>query len=285
MDLLVEPFGYTFFVRAAVAGVLVGGMCGALSVFIVLRRMSYIGHGLSHAVVGGVAIALALDLGLYVGAVASTVVAAVLVDRVGRRRGLHADASIGIVTTALFALGVLVVSRLPVRVNLDAMLFGNILAVTTQDLLVSGGVALGLGLVLLRWWKTLVAVTFDPDVSRVHGIRTAATELSFNLLVAAVVVASIRVLGVLLIAAAVVIPGAIGRLVSRSIGTILAVAVGVGVGTAVVGLFASFHLNVPSGPSIVLVGAVAFVLTYGTTAAVSAGRLRQVRLATRESTT
>ncbi|GGI08312.1 metal ABC transporter permease [Egicoccus halophilus] len=279
MTLLTEPFAYAFFTRAVVAGVLVGAMCGALSVFVVLRRMSYIGHGLSHAVVGGVAVAVALDRSLYLGAAVATVISALLIDRVARRRGLHADASIGIVTTAIFALGVLVVSLVPVRVNLEAVLFGNVLGVTRADLFVAGGVGTALLLVLLRWWKVFVGVTFDPQVSRVHGVPTQAVELAFNLLVAAVVVASIRVLGVLLIAAAVVIPGALSRLVSRSIGAMALLAVATGVLASLVGLYGSFHLNVPSGPAIVLVGAVAFLATYLATSLAARRRVRRARVA------
>ena len=112
-----EPFAYAFFARAMLAGVLIGGMCGALSVFVVLRRMSYIGHGLAHSVLGGVAVAIALGYDPYVGAVAATLLSALLIDRVTRRRGLHADAAIGIVTTAIFAAGVATLSVLPVGVN------------------------------------------------------------------------------------------------------------------------------------------------------------------------
>ncbi|MFA9429422.1 metal ABC transporter permease [Egicoccus sp. AB-alg2] len=281
MDVLTEPFAYAFFTRAAVAGVLVGALCGALSIFVVLRRMSYIGHGLAHAVLGGVAVAVALDVDLYLGALAATLLSALLIDRVSRRRGLHADASIGIVTTAIFALGILVVSVVPVRVNLEALLFGNILGVAAQDLAVAGGIGVLLAGALFLGWKTLVAVTFDPQVSRVHGVRTTWVELGFNLLTAAVVVASVRVLGVLLIAAAVVIPGALARLVSRSIGTMLAIAVGVGVAAAIAGLYVSFHANVASGPSIVLTGALAFGVAYAATSATARLRTRRARVAAR----
>lgn len=263
---LAEPFAYAFFARALVAGVLIGAMCGALSVFVVLRRMSYIGHGLAHAVLGGVAVGVALGLDLYLGALAATVLAALLIDRVGRRPGLHADAAIGIVTTALFAIGVAVLSITPSRVNLEGLLFGNVLGVARADLVVVGVVAVAFAGLLVVRYKALVAVTFDPVVAAVHGLPVGRLEVVFNLATAAVVVASVRVLGVLLIAAAVVIPAAVGRLLTRSFGALLAWGVAVGVGSAVVGLYASFHVNVPSGPTIVLTGAAAFVLAYAVTA-------------------
>lgn len=290
--LLTEPFAYAFFARAMVAGVLVGAMCGALSVFVVLRRMSYVGHGLAHAVLGGVAVGVALGVGfregdraglgadLYIGAIAATIVAALLIDRITRRRGLHADAAIGIVTTAIFAIGVAVLAIVPTRVNIEAVLFGNILGVNRVDLAVAAGVGAVFLVVLVTLYKRLVFTTFDPEVAAVHGVRTGTIELMFSLLTAAVVVASVRVLGVLLIAAAVVIPGATARLLTRSLGPMLVLATVLGVASSVVGLYASFHVNVPSGPTIVLTGAAGFVVAFAASAAVSRRRLVRARLAT-----
>jgi ABC-type Mn2+/Zn2+ transport system permease subunit len=264
---LTDPFAYAFFGRAMLAGVLIGAMCGALSVFIVLRRMSYIGHGLAHAVLGGVAVGVVLGQDLYVGAIIATLLAALLIDRISRRRGLHADASIGIVTTAIFAIGVATLSLAPARVNIEAVLFGNILGVGRVDLLVASGVGAAFLVVLLVAYKSLVFTTFDPEVAAVHGVRVGTSELLFNLLTAAVVVASVRVLGVLLIAAAVVVPGAFARLVSRSLGVMLAIATGVGVASSVVGLYASYHADVPSGPAIVLTATAFFLVAFVVTAA------------------
>jgi ABC-type Mn2+/Zn2+ transport system permease subunit len=264
--LLLDPFAYAFFARAMVAGILVGAMCGALSSFVVLRRMSYIGHGLAHAVLGGVGVGVAFGVDLYVGAAAATVLSALLIDRVARRRGLHADAAIGIVTTAIFAIGVATLSILPTRVNIEALLFGNILGVDRTDLVVAAVIAVGFAVVLLALYKPLVLTTFDPEVAAVHGVRTGVVELVFSLTTAAVVVASVRVLGVLLIAAAVVVPAAAARLVTRSFGVMLVVATAIGVGSSVVGLYTSFHVNVPSGPTIVLAGSAVFTVAFLATA-------------------
>jgi ABC-type Mn2+/Zn2+ transport system permease subunit len=275
---LLEPFQYAFFGRAMVAGVLIGAMCGALSVFVVLRRMSYIGHGLAHSVLGGVAVGVAFGLDLYVGAVAATVLSALLIDRVTRRRGLHADAAIGIVTTAIFAIGVGTLSIVPTRINVEALLFGNILGVDRTDLLVAAGVGAVFLVVLFGLYKRLVFTTFDPEVAGVHGVPTGLIELMFSLITAAVVVASVRVLGVLLIAAAVVIPAAIARLVARSFGATLWLATGIGTVSSVVGLYGSFYVDVPSGPTIVLTGALLFVMVFGVTAlTANAGRRRATR--------
>lgn len=261
MSWFVEPLGYGFFVRALAAGALIGAMCGAVSVFVVLRRMSYIGHGLAHSVLGGVAVGAALGYHLYVGAVVATLVAALLIDRVARQQGLHADAAIGIVTTAMFAAGVAVVSMTTgAGAGIEALLFGSILSVTRVDLAVAAGVAAVFAAVLFAYYKPLVFVTFDPDVAAVQGVRAGVVEVAFNLLTAGVIIASVRVLGVLLVAAAVVIPAALARLVTRSFALMLLIATGVGVASSVVGLYASFHAGIPSGPAIVLTGAGLFAV-------------------------
>ena len=281
IDWLVDPFAYAFFARAMLAGVLIGALCGALSVFVVLRRMSYIGHGLAHSVLGGVAVGMAFGYGLYPGAIAATLLSALLIDRVTRRRGLHADAAIGIVTTAIFAAGVATLSVLPVRVNVEAVLFGNILGVTRIDILVATAVGAVFAGALFAFYKPLVFVTFDREVAAVHGVRTGAVEVAFNLLTAAGVVASVRVLGVLLIAAAVVIPAALARLVSHSFGRMLALATAVGVVTSSAGLYASYYVNVPSGPAIVLIGALLFTVVFAGSALSARRRLQRARHASR----
>jgi ABC-type Mn2+/Zn2+ transport system permease subunit len=280
VSVLTEPLAYAFFTRALLAAALVGATCGALSTFVVLRRMSYIGHGLAHSVLGGVAVGAALGYGIYPGAVVATLVSAVLIDRVARQRGLHADAAIGIVTTAMFAIGIVAVSvSATPGVNTEAILFGNVLGVGSIDLWLTGGVAAGLGLLLFLAYKPLLFVTFDPEVAGTSGVAAGRYELLINLVTAAVVIASVRVLGVLLVAAAVVIPGSLARLVTRSFPVMLVVGTVVGTAAGVTGLYASFHLDVPSGASIVLAASAMFAVTLGATALTGRTALRRARSA------
>jgi ABC-type Mn2+/Zn2+ transport system permease subunit len=270
---LLEPFAYGFFLRALTAGVLVGALCGAVGVLVVLRRMSYIGHGLSHSVLGGVAVALAAGVDLYLGAAAATVLSALLIHRIALARGLHSDAAIGIVTTAMFAAGVVVVSTTGAgRMSTEALLFGDVLGVTRTDLLVVGGTALVVLGLLLAFAKPLLLVTFDPAVAPAHGVRVGLVELLFNLLVAAAIIVSVRVLGVLLIAAAVVVPAAAARLLVGSLGRLFVLSTAFGVAASVIGLYASFHVNVPSGATIVLTATALFGLAWA--AAAVRGRRR-----------
>jgi manganese/iron transport system permease protein/iron/zinc/copper transport system permease protein len=261
-DLLLTPLGYQFFQRALIAGSVIGALCGAMSVPVTLRRMSYIGHGLAHSVIGGVAVGVALGINLYAGAIFATVVAALLIDRVARREGVHIDAAIGIVTTAAFALGIVVLALVPSRVNLEAVLFGNLLGVTTEDLMLALSVTAVTAVILFTGYKRGIFTLFDVDVARAHGINVNATILTVNLLTAAVVVASVRVLGALLIAAAIVLPAATARLVTRRFARFSLLAIAIGTLTAIIGLYASFHLDIPSGPAVVLSGTLFFTLAY-----------------------
>jgi ABC-type Mn2+/Zn2+ transport system permease subunit len=217
---------------------------------VVLRRMSYIGQGLSQSVLGGVAPAVLSDIDPYLGAVAATVVAGLLISYVGRQHGVRPDAAIGIVSTTMFAGGVALVSANRDRaVNLTDLLFGNILGVTGSDL-------------------ALVAVVDGPAASA-HGVRAATVEMAFTIALAAAVVVSIRIVGVLLIAAVIVIPASTARIFGRSLGPLVAVAACLGMAASVVGMFASFHLEIASGPAIVLASSTGFagVLVASTIAA------------------
>ncbi|MEX2533521.1 MAG: metal ABC transporter permease [Nitriliruptoraceae bacterium] len=261
-ELLLTPLGYQFFQRALVAGIVIGALCGAMSVPVTLRRMSYIGHGLAHSVIGGVAIGVAFGVNLYIGATVATVTAALLIDRVSRRAGVHIDAAIGIVTTAAFALGIVVLALVPSQINLEAVLFGNLLGVTQGDLTLAGTVSAVTVTILFVGYKRGIFTLFDEDVARAHGVNVNATILTINLLTAAVVVASVRVLGALLIAAAIVLPAATAQLVTRRFASFSLLAVATGTVTAIIGLYASFHFDIPSGPAVVLAGTVLFTLAY-----------------------
>lgn len=279
MDLILEPFEYQFFSKALIAGVLVGAMCGALGVFVVLRRMSYIGQGLSQSVLGGVAPAAIAGIDPYLGAVAATLTTGLLIHYVGRQHGVRPDAAIGIVSTTMFAAGVALVSVNRDRaVNLTDLLFGNILGVTTTDIMlvsVVAAVMVGLGFV---FYKTLTFTVVDPAGAAAHGVRAATIELAFTVALAAVVVVSIRIVGVLLIAAVIVIPASTARLVNKSFGPLIAVSAALGVVAAAVGLFVSFHVDVASGPAIVLSSSVMFGATLLVTSASGALVIRRTRL-------
>ncbi|MDP8924732.1 MAG: metal ABC transporter permease [Chloroflexota bacterium] len=264
MNVLLEPWRYDFFVRGMLAATLVGGLCGLIGVYIVLRRMSYIGHGLSHAVFGGAVASYVMQVNFYVGAGLWGFVAALLISGLSRKRQIGADAAIGIITTASFALGVALISQYRrFTRNFEAALFGNILGVTDQDLLVIAGVCVVTVALVFLLYKPLLFVTFDPDVAPIYGIRSTWIEVIFSLMLAGAVIASMQTLGVTLIAAAIVIPAIVARLVTDSFSTMLWLSTVVGAACGLAGIYLSYFLDVSSGATIVLVAAALFVVVFG----------------------
>jgi ABC-type Mn2+/Zn2+ transport system permease subunit len=260
---LLEPLTYVFFRRALLASFLVGALCGLVGVYIVLRRMSYIGHGLSHAVFGGAVISYLMQVNFYLGAGLWGVASALLINEVAQRRKLGADAAIGIVTTASFAVGVAGISRQRrFTRNFEAALFGNVLGITPADLWLIAGVAIASILGILILYKPLLFSTFDEEVAEVYGVPTHWVNAVFALILAAVIIVSMQVMGVTLIAAALVIPASAARLLTDRFGPLLWLATILGAGVSVLGMFASYYLDLASGATIVLIGTAIFLVAW-----------------------
>ena len=256
-----EPFEYQFFVRGLVAATLVGGLCGLIGVYIVLRRMAYIGHGLSHAVLGGAVASYVMSFNFYVGATIWGFLCAQLIALTTRSRKIGADAAIGVITTASFALGIVLISRYKSFTrDFDAALFGNILGVSEGDLLAISVVVVGVALILFIGYKQFLFTTFDVEVARFYGVPTGWIETLFSLVLAGTIVVSMQVLGVLLIAGATVIPPIVARLLTDSFKNVVILSTTLGALCGFVGIYLSFFVDVSSGASVVLVEAALFSL-------------------------
>jgi manganese/iron transport system permease protein/iron/zinc/copper transport system permease protein len=258
---LFAPFEYEFFRNGFIAAVLVGALCGFIGVYVVLRRMSYIGHGLSHAIFGGAVLSYVVNINFFLGAGLWALIAAYLIHRISHRRWVGADAAIGVVTTSSFALGVAIVStyRSFTR-NIEAALFGNILGITSRDLwtVVLMSVIVFAALLILR--RQLLFLTFDPEVASAYGIATSRIDLLFVLLLAITVLASTQILGVTLVAAAMVIPPVIGRYLTNRFRTLLVISPLIGSLCSAVGMYLSFYLDISSAAMIVLTSAGLFII-------------------------
>ena len=259
MQWLIEPFQYEFFRTGLSVAMLAGALCGLLGVYIVLRGMSYIGHGLSHAIFGGAVVSYVMQWNFYLGAGLWGFLTAVLINQTVRRTRIGADAAIGVITTASFAVGVALISRYRrFTQSFDAALFGNILGVTWEQVAVVASITLLVALTILLLYKQLLFTTFDPEVAQVYGVRTQWVDTLFALALAAAIIASMQVLGVTLIAAALVIPAITARLLTDSFGRMMTYAVGIGVACGALGMYLSFYVDVASGATIVLLQATAF---------------------------
>jgi manganese/iron transport system permease protein/iron/zinc/copper transport system permease protein len=258
-----EPFSYDFFVRGMLVAVLAGALCGLVGVYVVLRSMSYVGHGLSHAVFGGAAIAAAFGASYFLGAGLWGLFAAWLIARVTGRGSVGADAAIGVVTTASFAIGLVIQSRSgAVGRSLDAVLFGNVLGVRRVDVVVMLAVGVLVTAFLVAYRRELTFSTFDREVAMISGVRVARLDLLLMFTIAATVIVSSRVIGALLISAMLVLPAATMRLVTTSIGAMLRWSPVLGAGCGLVGMYMSWYADVPSGAAITLVGTAVFAAAY-----------------------
>ena len=256
-----EPLQYEFFVRGLVSATLVGGLCGFIGVYIVLKRMSYIGHGLSHAVFGGAVVSYVMSINFFVGASVWGFVSALLINMTTRKRMIGADAAIGIVTTASFAVGIALISRFRTFTrSFDAALFGNILGVTNGDLIAIVLVVILSAIVIVVGYKFFLFATFDSEVARYYGVPTGWVDSMLALVLAATIVVSIQVLGVTMIAAAIVIPPIVARLLTNSFANMMMLSAGVGAFCGMGGIYLSYYVDVSSGATVVLFSAALFML-------------------------
>jgi zinc transport system permease protein len=255
---LTEPLAIGFMQRALAAGVVVAGLCAVIGVFIVQRGLSFLGDGLAHASFGGIALGLLLgvsvDHATWV-ALPFTVAIALGIGWVLRRGKLGGDVATGVFFAVSFALGVLLLAMRPTSappVNVESILFGSILAISPTNLVVVGAVAAATAIALGGVWSRLAYATFDPELAALSGVRVRALEYGLLAGTAVVIVVSVKTVGVVLVSSFIVIPAATARMLGRTLFGVAMWAVAIGMGAAAVGLILSYHLNVPSGATIIL---------------------------------
>ena len=251
-----------FFTRALLAGIGLALITGPAGCFIVWRRLAYFGETIAHSALLGVALAIVLDLHLVIGIFASACAIVLVMFHLERRETLPADTLLGLLAHGGLAIGLVILSFFPsVRLNLHGLLFGDILGVSRTDLVVVwGGGMLALG--VLWWiWRPLLAATVNADLAAVAGLRPERARLVFGFLVAAIIAVAIKIVGVLLIVALLVIPAAtVRRFASNPEKMALGAAIA-GVLAVVGGLHGSAHFDTPSGPSIVVTALLLFSVT------------------------
>ena len=254
------PFEYHYMITAMWTSALIGGVCGLLSGFITLKGWSLMGDALSHAVVPGVVLAYLAGLPFAVGAFTSGLLAAGAMAFVKIKTPVREDAVIGIVFTAFFALGLLLISIFPSRVDLKSIVFGNILGIAAGDVvqvvIVSGICLLVLGLK----WRDLMLFCFDANQARALGLRVGWLHVTLLLLLSATAVAALQAVGACLVVAMLVTPGATAYLLTDRFGVMLLIGAGLGVVTSFVGAYASYFFNGATGGCIVTLQAMIFVI-------------------------
>ncbi|MCL4223463.1 MAG: metal ABC transporter permease [Myxococcales bacterium] len=268
MELFTEPLSFAFMQRALYAGLAVAVVCAVIGVFVVQRGLAFLGDGLAHACFGGIA------LGLYLGtdvedavwlAIPFTVAIALGIGFVLRSSHLRGDVATGVFFSFSFALGVLFLglrSASARPVNVESLLFGSILSVSPQVLdvvLIVSAVAL---IVTLLLWSRLAYAIFDPELAAVSGVPVAALEYLLLAQTAAVIVVAVKTVGVVLVSSFIVIPAAAGRLLGATLARATVLAVVFGAAGVAVGLVASYHLDVPTGATIILTQCACFAVAF-----------------------
>ena len=250
-----------FFWRAMLAGIGVALVAGPLGCFVVWRKMAYFGDTMAHSALLGVALGLLLGVAPMIGVFAVGLVVALLLSGFLQKPFLSGDTLLGTLSHASLALGVLLISLMTwLRVDLLGYLFGDILSVTRTDLLWIYAVG-GITLILLAWlWRPLLAITVDRELAGAEGMNVISCELTLMLVIAAVIALAMKVVGILLITSLLIIPAAAARHLCRTPEQMAAAAAIIGVLSVALGLFASFHFDTPSGPSIVTAAVFLFML-------------------------
>jgi zinc transport system permease protein len=253
-----------FMQRALVAGILIGLLSGYYGVFVVQRRLSFLGIGLAHSAFGGVALGLLLGTNPLWVALPFTVVVALAISWVTQQGTVSGDTAIGIFFSVAIALGVLFLAmRETYTADAFAYLFGSILAVQPVDLYLIGGVTV-VTLLTLPLWGRWAYATFDRDLARADGVPVRRDDFLLSALLAVTVVAAVKLVGIILVAAFLVIPPAAARLVTTTFRAMTVVAILLSVVTALAGLIASYLFDIPSGATIILVQAAVFFVGLAT---------------------
>jgi manganese/iron transport system permease protein len=260
VDAVLDPLAFPFFVRALGASVAVGLVCAVVGSFMVLRGLAFMGDALSHSAFPGVVVAYLLRGPFYLGAAVAAVGTALAIGWVTRHGRLRGDTAIGVLFAGMFALGIFLFSRIPNYVgDLFGFLFGEVLGISTGDLLALTVLAVIVLALVALLWKELLYSTFDPLGAAAAGLPVGWLDYVFLALIALTIVVSLQAVGIILVVAMLVTPAAIGQLAASSFGRLVAIAIAVGTVAPVVGLYLSYWLDSAAGATIVLVETAVFV--------------------------
>ncbi|MCI4660498.1 MAG: metal ABC transporter permease [Neomegalonema sp.] len=259
---MLELITADFMIRAALAGIGVAMIAGPLGCFVVWRRMAYFGDATAHSALLGVALGLSFDLPILFGTALVASALALVVAQLTRRSGFAADTMLGVMSHAALALGMVAISQLPgLRVDLMGYLFGDILAVSRQDVALIWAAAAILGSLLIWHWRALLTATLSEPLARAEGLSPERLRLGFMLALALAVALAMQVTGLLLVTALLILPAAAARALARTPEAMAMMAAGIGALSTVIGLVLAFLIDAPAGPMIVTSAFFAFLTT------------------------
>jgi len=262
IDIFLEPFKYDFMIRSLITAIASGAMLSTLGPFTINRNMGFMADAMAHATLPIIAVGVFLGFSISELGVPAAILIAVLLGVIIKNTNVGEDTAIGIIFSSFFALGFVLISLLNVTINLEDLLFGQILAVNTSDVYIVVFLLIVVVTIVLLFFKQLLFYSFDPIGAEVKGLNTSFLNYLFLILLSIAIVGSLQTVGIILVLSMLIIPAAAAKLVTNTFVTSIKVSIVFGVASSITGLYLSYFLNLPSGPSMSLVATVIFVVAF-----------------------
>ena len=263
IDILLEPFQYSFMVRAVVASVMVGIMCPLLGAFVINREMGFMSDALAHSVMPGMVAAYAIGVSPIFGAAPNAIFVALIIGYIVRKAKVSNDTSVGILFSALFALGILIVSLVGgIAISVEEILLGQVLSTSSADVYLTVFTAAILSVFVAIFYKRMIFIGFDFQGAVVAGISAQKLDYLMLVLVSVAIVMSLQVVGVILVVGMLITPAAASSLIVNKFDHVVILGIIFGVTSSVGGLYLSYYLNLPSGPAIALFSSGIFAIAF-----------------------
>lgn len=262
VEWLLEPLQYGFFQRGLMAGIIVAFSCGVLSAFIVWRGMAFIGDALAHAVLPGIVLSIVLGIHVLIGALVAAILSVIGIGALTRNKGFKEDTAIGVIFAGAFALGILLMSQVASFKDLSHILFGNILGVSTLDVVLISIVGVIVVGAVFLFYKELLVTSFDPTHAKAIGLSPQLIHFALLILVAATTVLATQTVGVVLVMALLVTPAAAASLLVRELVKIIRLSILFAVTAIITGFYFSYYFDLASGATIVLILTLFFIIAF-----------------------
>lgn len=262
LEALIEPLQYSFMQRSLFIAILVGIICAVVGSYLMVQRLALLGDAISHSVLPGLAIAFIIGADIFLGAFIAGVLSTVVITLIRTRSPIKEDAAMGIVFSAFFALGITLITIIQKdnKIDLNHFLFGNILGVTVQEVRNTAIISAVVITVVVLLYKELLFYTFDPLGAQAAGLPVNLLNFGLMVLIALTIVASLKAVGVILVLALLITPGATAYLLVKQLNQMMILGAAIGVVASISGMYISYFFNLPSGPAIVLVASGFFTL-------------------------
>nr|QUE28711.1 MntB [Porphyrostromium japonicum] len=261
--ILIDPLQYSFMQRSILIAILIGLLCSVIGSYLMVQRLALLGDAISHSVMPGLAIAFSLGIPMIIGALGAAILSTIIITWIKTELPLKEDTAIGIVFASFFAVGIIFISLIQKnnKIDLNHFLFGNILSVSVEDVISTSLIFILVLGVTISLYKELLFFTFDSIGAEVIGLPIRYLNFSLMILITLTTVASMKVVGVVLVLALLIIPAASAYLLVDRLHQIMTLGAGIGTVSSVAGMYISYYFNLPSGPSIVVIASIMFIMS------------------------